>query len=277
MPFKILCISTHQVSDRNRSFVLRLIESVIENNTDNVDMKLALLVQNASESARHFSEYADRGCIDLHFCEGKLSLSKARNVLLEKYALQSFDFVIYPDDDCYFQAGFGEFLFGIAKSQRPDVLFIRNDEPPEPLPTQTPHYPNATFNDAMRGVNSNNIIVNGSIASKVGLFNELLGLGTKMGGGEDTDYAIRAFEISRNAVFVAAKHIGHRNLNLNMRVRIKEMSRYWPGVMYQTLVHSRLSKTHILLYRVAAGAYLTITRRITIRNFLSPFVLFLRK
>jgi len=161
-----------------------------------------------------------------------------------------------------------EFLFQIMQPANVDLAFVMHGEPPEAVPNKNWNGARAaSILDVMRRVCSINIIIKGKLAKRTGIFDERLGLGADLGGGEDTDYAARAWKISGNALFIDRKIIGHRQFNEGFSMRVKDMARYWPGLMFATFKNFELKITFLTIYRVFAGIYLVFLRKITLSVF----------
>jgi hypothetical protein len=271
MARRLLFISTHQCGDRGNDYALRLIASPDFKKNENCEARLVILLQSAAVVPAELEAAAIGRSVDFLLNPTRLSLSAARNKILSLYSVSSYDLVLFPDDDCFYQAGFAQFLIKLLDRNNPDLLFIRNNEPPSPLPTHILQVPKANAMDVARRINSNNIIISGNLLLRVGEFDERLGLGTPMGGGEDTDFAFRAFELAKNPIFIGERYIGHRHLQKDFKTRATEMSRYWPGIMFQSVLHNRINLSHLLVYRLLSGIYLMLTGRLSFGRFCLPF------
>lgn len=264
-------ISTHQPNARASSELLRLIASLP---TEGPDVVLHCLLQGVAEVPQELRRFQSERVL-FSVVPRRVPLSTARNILLSQLKPAAADFVLFPDDDCWFQAKFFDYLQALIEVEQPDLLLIRNGEPPDPLADAATPRPAQLF-DVLRRINSNNIIVGSILAAEVGQFDERLGLGTPLGGGEDTDYANRAFRRSSRSMFVDTALIGHRSLNGDLSTRIREMQRYWPGVMLHTLEALSPAVLPLAIYRAVAGLYLVASRRLTLERFLMPFRMALR-
>lgn len=129
----------------------------------------------------------------------KCGVSRARNVGLAYISRQSWvdgsDIISFPDDDCAYPAGLGEFIRGWrTQLGNPDIAILpygpspqrvnRSRFPEEPTPIGA--------GNAARIVASAGIFVSWKALCALVGFNEALGVGTKLQAGEDLDFVLRA-------------------------------------------------------------------------------------
>jgi hypothetical protein len=274
---KFHLMTTHQYGKDNPDELARLIRSV-EQQTLNPGDEIALwcLIQGATE---HEADPAIRQAtkrVRFLWTSDLMALSRARNKLIANIPPRPDLFVLFPDDDCWYQDGFFSWLSQQISNSGSDLLFVGHCDPPAAIIESRIEFKRPSDIDVMRGVNSISMVISATLAASVGAFDERLGLGTAFGGGEDSDYAFRAFEISHRPLITSAELVGHRKLARDFRSRVAEMSRYWPGVMLQTLLHLKPSLFKLALYRSAVGIYLLMARRLSLSRFLLPFSEWLR-
>lgn len=200
----------------------RMIDSLREYNEDGSPaIRHILLLQNTS------NERADELRIQMNMpawtelitCPDTISLSKARNIMLK-----AIDFarkadrdtvVAFPDDDCWYPAGTLSHLANIFESDV-DFAFCRYGAKAMPISAvaswQTPGYRDVVFN-----ASSNTLFIRASVVARLGAFNEKLGVGAEYNGGEDLDYAIRAYRTAGRVVWSPEILVGHRDKDTSLR------------------------------------------------------------
>jgi hypothetical protein len=119
----------------------------------------------------------------------KISLSKARNALLDAYAPTENDWVCFPDDDCWYpsnllstvvrQAHEKDFILGVIDTGKKNLPSLPN---PEPLGTMN-------LQDALKHTASAALFIDGKSFRNF-RFDERLGLGAKVGSAEDLDLVL---------------------------------------------------------------------------------------
>ena len=264
---KFLLISTHQWGGRNVADLLNLFGSVTQARSEGADVSLYCLLQKTTAVPVDLRPAVTEGINLPTHAEG-MGLSRVRNLVLQAVDLAAFDVVLFPDDDCSYQVGFFPFLTSLIDRQKPDLLFIRNNSLPASLPAVS-RVPRASLMDTHRRVNSRNIIAASAIAAAIGRFDERLGLGTSMGGGEDN--ALRALDIASNALFVDDHQPQAAQSTISRRVS-KKWRDIGRGVMLQTLEHLRPEILPLAGYRTLSGIYLLLTRRLPILSFFAPYM-----
>lgn len=150
---------------------------------------------------------------------GVISLSKARNIMLKAinfaHDADQSTIVAFPDDDCWYPSGTLNHIARIFESGT-DFAFCRYGTTAVPKNNvaswQTPGYRDVVFN-----ASSNTLFIKASVVADVGQFNEKLGVGAEYNGGEDLDYAIRAFRIADNVVWSPEILVGHRDKDTSLR------------------------------------------------------------
>lgn len=188
----------------------------------------------------------------------RVSLSSARNEMLASALTgdRIFDentLVAFPDDDCWYPATLLNRVVGAFMSRRDVGLIVgRVSLAPEMSPPD--QFRKAGFIEVVRRSSSNCIFVRGDVAQQVGMFDESLGLGTPNRGGEDTDYAIRAYFEAAASLYVDQLLVGHRESDL------ESIGKYYRGGL---LVLSRYAMQGPGCFRefarkIAVGVYLLL-------------------
>lgn len=227
------------------------------------DVKVFLLFQNATAEALAALDAELPEFVQLKSVDHRVSLSKARNILLTSPdvidSVGADDIVGYPDDDCWFPEG------TLAAMHR------AFDEDPE-LDFWIARYgsdaatPTAELNKApglaqvVAKASSNTMYFRGRVFKAIGPFDETLGVGANINGGEDTEYAIRAFYQARKVGLLDQKVIGHRDFDPVLRAR------YYPGSLVGILRHSKNSPAglYVAARKLAIGCYFLLGQRLTL-------------
>ena len=210
---KTLLLTTCICSVENFKDLRRLIISL--NRVDSVFFTHYILLQdvdNVDFDESEFMTLAVNYKLVIEKSSSIISLSKARNLLIgmvkESYTLEEFDFISFPDDDCWYPDGFWNNFVNIEKEYSVDLFYTDFSSTPA-LIDFLPNQHNTS--NLIRYASSNTTIYKSEVFSKVVFFDENYGVGAKNNGGEDLDFAIRASLESNKPYFVNAPLIGHRN------------------------------------------------------------------
>jgi len=268
----IVLISTCNMRGRT-DLVERMLASVDRANAalGGERIRLYLLVQECS--AEEFANFRNNTSQFVHLDQSpkRLSLSAARNRLMKhvlNHPLQWERTVIgFPDDDAWYPAGTLEAVVSTFKANKHlQFWFCRYASSPVRWEQQTiPKCRRPSLTEAIRRASSNTIFLRGDLAKTINVFDETLGVGTPNGSGEDTDVAIRAFALASDVAYCDAPLIGHRDFVPALR------GKYYRGGLitlarYVGVVDGIYFE---FLRKLAVGAYLTLRREITAKNYLS--------
>lgn len=196
-----------------------------------------------------------------------LSLSAARNQLLS-YA--SFNGMIdaetvvgFPDDDCWYPHGVLELIArSFAQSPHLGLWFSRYSSNPVAVAEVKRAMRAASPRDVIREASSNTMFVRGRVLRETAAFDETLGIGTVNGGGEDTEFALRAWLSTRHALYLPAAVIGHRDKTPQLRPK------YYRGGLIALARHARQPRIGFELARkLAVGLWLVGTRQLPVAAF----------
>jgi hypothetical protein len=267
---EILFITTTDAAGGRSRHLERLLSS-IEGALARRDWHMLLLVQRSSsgaEIAAHMPANVEVGTIP-----NRVSASHARNLLFqrahERGLLAEVPLVAFPDDDCWYPDGSLQRILNLFRiDQALDFWFCRYASAPRP--------PARALTTAMRSpsvfqvaakASSNTIFLRSRVVESVGEFDEELGVGTENNGGEDTDYALRAFRQSRKCRFVDLALIGHRDHDARLR------SRYFRGSLIAIARHTAMQPASVLLLlrKLMVGGFLVATRRMSSEEFRTAF------
>ena len=104
-----------------------------------------------------------------------------------------------------------------------------------------------------------------TLLAQLGGFHPLLGLGTKLSGGEDTEFVHRAFHRARkHSLCIPGFLVGHAAADP------KKKAAYYEGGLAAIMAHSRTSAAArvALIRKLAVGVGLVITRRMSASHYL---------
>lgn len=197
----------------------RMLASVQDNAAPTRTIRLLLLLQNVDEATRL---PAMPDVVEVITDKRILSLSAARNILIE-HARNHFTertIVAFPDDDCCYPAGLLDNLDGLfSASGTLDFAFCRYASTAIPVSDIEPLLRPADAKAVVRNASSNTLFIRGSVVAQMGLFDTNLGVGTPNNGGEDVEYALRAFRTGRQSTYVDAELVGHRDKSADLRAK----------------------------------------------------------
>jgi hypothetical protein len=197
-----------------------------------------------------------------------LSLSASRNLLLS-YALSnriidSKTIVGFPDDDCWYPRGTLELVArSFAQSPQLGLWFCRYSSKPSSV-AEAGRIPRvASARDVVRQASSNTMFVRGRMLHANPVFDETLGVGTINGGGEDTEFALRAYLASRHSLHLPAPVIGHRDNTPQLRPK------YYRGSLIALARHARQQPLigYEFVRKLAVGLWLVLTRQLPVSSF----------
>ena len=229
----LILISTSDMQSGRQAHLDRMVASVrvfAEANAD-ISVKLVLLLQRCDDEKLQAAKAAFPEWVSIVATSERMSLSKARNLLLSEIgAMGEADVVCFPDDDCWYpQATLEAIWKAFATNRALDFWFCRYSSDPTSAADVASHRP--SLQETISRASSNTIVVRGRVANAIGGFDEGLGVGARLTGGEDTDYAIRAFYAAKDRLFVDAAAVGHRDPDIRFRATyyqgsLKAITRY---------------------------------------------------
>lgn len=183
-----------------------------------------------------------------------VSLSHARNILLRRFGhlIANEDIVSFPDDDCFYAPEALSHIAAAFAGGGTRMIMAREDH-------QALHVgdPQLLPKDVVRRSTSNNLFVDGRTVRALGGFDEMIGLGAKLSGGEDTDFAMRAYRRVTAANHCPSAIVHHRKPDVDAL-----RSRYFPGNFAALLSAARHDHRFIMeAARKAAIATVLLARR----------------
>lgn len=264
---RLLLIATSDDTPQRCELLNRMLASVAvaADERHDIEVKLLLLLQNSTEAqASDFRHLPSFVLAERIACQ--VSLSRARNTLLRKACeldlVGSDTIVLFPDDDCWYPSGLLAYVHDLfAREKELDFWFCRYDS--DPLKPQGQRERLAKARDVIRHACSITMMLRGAVVSAIGRFDENIGIGTPLAGGEDTNFALSAFRISRQTVFADAAFMGHpRDEERRLRVR----GRYFGGTLLAIARHARAvpGVPREFARKLLVGAWLIMRRELNL-------------
>jgi UDP-N-acetylglucosamine transferase subunit ALG13 len=233
-------------------------------------VEVHLLLQNSTMEGYDSLQMRLPSFVCLHAIDHRISLSRARNILLCAPQVQGKisedDIVGFPDDDCWFPHGTLEHIERTFSSQPDlDFWFCRygmDADSPSGKPEANP-----SLQDVIAKASSNTMYFRGRTVTAIGGFDEALGVGAAINGGEDTDYALRAFNIARKTAFLNERVIGHRDFDPKLKAR------YYPGSLVAILRHARKNRGGLaaVFRKIVVGCVLVCQRKLSLQDVAPAF------
>lgn len=147
--------------------------------------------------------------VDSTVLESECGLSRARNIGLARV---TGDIVGFPDDDCWYQPGtLARVVHRFMADPELGLLCARVMTSEGPMLRYPSGETTVDRSNVWRTAVSPGIFVRRSLAERIGLFDEHLGVGagTNAGSGEETDYVLRALASGALAVYDPLIHVSH--------------------------------------------------------------------
>lgn len=267
---RLLLLTTCHLENDGTKDLRRLIESVAAAIAANEisQVRHVVLVQGCREIQAQALRRELPDWVDLLSTDGRLSSPAARNRmihhLLESGELDANALVGFPDDDAWYPPGaLGCIVQLIDSSQQPAMLLGRYG--PYPSVGGCDAIFKASLQQALRRGACAAIFVRGSLLSRLGGFNEMLGLGTRLSGGEDTEFVHRAYQFADGRAFcVPGILIGHDATNPAKKTK------YYEGGLAGLMAHRNVSNAARVAFarKLAVGVWLVIARRMSLQQYL---------
>lgn len=256
-------LSTTDVKSGPSAELLRMIGSLerFAASRQDVAVHLHLLGQRLEDDDARALRQVLPAFVDLGSIGSRVSLSRARNVLLSDGGVAAAlsdpsALVAFPDDDCWYPDGLLAGLVDLfTRRSDLDFWFCRYGSRPAQAPSVDGMAP--TLQQVIARASSNTMVYRAPLVAAVGLFDEHLGVGAPVNGGEDTDYAIRSHYAARATAFVDAALVGHRDPDP------KYSARYFPGSFVAIARHAHRSRPGMIaaLRKAAVGLSLIASGR----------------
>jgi hypothetical protein len=265
----IVLISTSNVSSGRSEALDRMLMSVARATSTRPDISIALLLLLQKCSAGSVSFETFPAFVDVSSIPHQTSLSAARNVLLSRALshglIEPTTVVGFPDDDCWYPEGTLEYI-GELFSRIPelDLWFCRYGSAPRSVLDVGAVSKPACARHVIRQASSNTMFVRGKIIQSGASFDEALGVGTPIGGAEDTEFALRAHIAGTQSMYLNAVVIGHRDKNPQLRAK------YFRGGLIAIARHAQRQGGIVveLARKVAVGGWLMLRGELSFWGFL---------
>ncbi len=266
----VTLFSTTDMQSGRSDDIARMIASIeaFRKRNPAVDLTLFLLLQRCDAGAAENFIASGPSWAQISFLPDRRSLSAARNMLLTgedargRLALNGI--VAFPDDDCWYPEDTLDTIHrAFSTDPSLDFWFCRYGMEPRSAATFTATRPR--LQTVISFASSNTIFLRGPLAARIGGFDEQLGVGAALSGGEDTDYAIRAFQEARKAAYVDARCIGHRDPNKALKAK------YYPGSLRAIAknVRTRPSEIQALGRKLLVGSLLAARGQMPWKDYVS--------
>lgn len=264
-PTCLLFIATSDVEGGRRDLLNRMLESVVSS-ASTPQVRVLLLLQNCEEEAKQAAEVPSY--VTTFHTPNRIPLSVARNRLLSFAVEQGWaheqTIFLFPDDDCWYPEGALDNAVAVfARDNDMEFWFCRYGSTPTAPGREAGR--RAKVREAIREACSITLAVRGSLLRRVGFFDEGLGLGTAIPGGEDTEFALALFRASKQTVFVDHACVGHRDKNTDLVARY-----YLPDLVviarYTFLIKGVLRE---FARKTAIGIWLMAHKRMSPRDFIA--------
>jgi hypothetical protein len=266
----VVLISTTDVGSGRSGVLERMVQSVAQAAATRPDMTVSmlLLLQRCPPHWQRSLAESLPPFVRTIAVDDRLSLSAARNRMLELAAASGLiaesTVVGFPDDDCWYPAGVLEHVIrAFEREPRLDMWFSRYSSTPTPL-IEIPQAASAAgAGDVIRNASSNTMFVRGRILRQGVAFDEALGVGTRIGGGEDTEFALCAHLRGGLSLYLPAEVIGHRDKNPGLRAK------YYGGALIAIARHAgrETRVTAELARKLAVGVWLVLSRQLPFAAF----------
>ena len=193
-------LTTCHVHNDGTGDLLKLVASVgaALRNGEVGSLRHIILLQGCTSAERDEIKPQLPPWVELLSTDAKLSSSRARNVMIRHLVENDrFDpdaFIAFPDDDAWYPSGA---LACVARHFRgpANLQLLLGRYGPSPSADRCGAAFRATLQQALSRGACAAIFVRASLVAQLGGFHELLGLGTELSGGEDTEFVHRAFHL----------------------------------------------------------------------------------
>lgn len=259
---KCLLLTTSIYSDKCFDNLKRLLNSI--GSSDDIDIEMHILIQNNPENL----SIELPSFIKLHTIPNVVSLSKARNYMLERVLDKNFnyDIVMFPDDDCWFpNNNFRDILDYFFRSKCDFIITKYRLKCHDDLKTVRSYSPDVFT--CLKNSSSITIFTSGKLFNKFLRFDERLGVGAEYSGGEDLDYALQSYFNSKQAVFLDGYLLAHNDKNEENKVK------YYEGSLFVFVKNISISYVVwlLLIRKILVGVYYVISGKSNLKNMYFTF------
>lgn len=265
----LVLISTSSIGAGRSQALDRMLASVTSTAARRPDLSIALLLLLQECSAGLVSSQQFPAFVDVSSVPHQKSLSAARNILLSRARsrglVRSRTVVGFPDDDCWYPQGtIGYIMDQFSQIPSLDLWFCRDSANPVSAADIGVASKPAHVRDVIRLASSNTMFVSGRVIEFGVSFDEELGVGTPVGGAEDTEFALRAHILATRTMHFDAAAVGHRDFNPQFRAK------YYRGglIAIARHAHEKEGVTTELMRKIAVGCWLLLRRDLSLAAFL---------
>lgn len=261
------------ITDSSRVKLLERQVASVASQASAVGLQYRILLQGVA--ADDAVDFAFPDSSEVQSTVDTLPLSVARNRqmgdLFESAELEGegAQIITFPDDDCWYPDAFLSEM-QLFFEENPDVgmAFCRYSSRPEKL-TRKGGGRFAELGDLFGNASSITIFLRASTLRRVGKFDESLGVGSRFGGGEDLDFAIRAFMASDKVWFFDQPAMGHPDRDTAKRAK------YYSGNVRVVWLNFCRWPTWLwfrLLRAFGSGVQLVLMREVSVSGFAMAWV-----
>jgi hypothetical protein len=266
---EIVLLTTTDATAARTMEIARLVQSVERARRSLADIPLRhhFLVQRCASIQEAIKNLDLPAWMTVTTSHEQLPLSVARNQMLSAVAREGLDadaLVAFPDDDAWYaQHTLEHIVQRFAANESLDFWFCRYGSEPNFTPDETER--SASLQNVLSWASSNTTFIRGKVLQAIGGFDERLGLGTPLRGGEDTEFAIRAYFAAQETRFVQERRVGHRDYSPQHR------GRYYPGAAIAIARHANRSAEarKALIRKLGVGFALVLRREMEVGQLLA--------
>ena len=264
-----------------KEYIEKLLQS-ISNNNKSIRCYILIVLQNGLEiPIRDYS--TDKLDIDYITIPNQVNSSKGRNIGIE-YVIHNRihgKYIMFPDDDSTFNKDFFD-NFNNSLNDNSCYIITAYCEGTEILYNSYHskiRHGTIIKRDFALKIGTINLILNYNIFKRVGLFDELMGVGAIHGAGEDSDYFLRALKYS-DFYFNSNLYTFHPSPSmtydkLSFRKLISRYKKYGDGVIYMLCKHRMYYSAITCIAKGFVGSIIAMAKfqgRLSIARFYAGFV-----
>ncbi len=275
---KLLCFTTCDNDSKRLEKLYVMVESLqqVKLRNPDVDVHAYLLIQRCSEEDFQYISSRIPDFFRVFHLNSRVSLSRARNILLGHAGHEDFTgaIVAFPDDDCWYPfENLDRIIFRFKNDYSLDYLFCRYSFSPVEFTNKLIINDLPSVFKVAAFASSNTFFARGDLIKKSGFFDEDLGVGAKYNGGEDTDYALRIFSIAEKCEFINEPLIGHRDPDPTLK------GVYYPGALLAIASNARFVKGgwKLFIKKILVGGHLVITGKVPIGKYGNLLIISLKR
>lgn len=226
------------------------------------DLRHIILLQGCTSSQKKDLIGQFPPWVELLSTAESLSSPMARNVLIgHLFDRQEFDpygFIAFPDDDAWYPEGALKCVSRHFRGSGHWQLILARYGP-DPSAGSCDRIVRASLQRALTNGACATIFIRADLLAELGGFHELLGLGTELRGGEDTELVHRAYHRAPGRVgFIPGVLVGHGT------AEPRRKAQYYEGALAALMAHRACSVEARLVWlrKLAVGIWLVLRRRL---------------